>query len=77
MLYTAIKLYLARMPKDELAAEVPPVGGDCEMALNLEQASDIIERMGSEIADKSLAARRAFSEEGLKRAGCALRSTAQ
>ncbi len=34
--------------------------------LNLEQASDIIERMGSEIADKSLAARRAFSEEGLK-----------
>lgn len=36
------------------------------MALNLEQASDIIERMGSEIADKSLAARRAFSEEGLK-----------
>lgn len=28
VLYTAIKLYLARMPKDELAAEVPPVGGD-------------------------------------------------
>jgi Na+/phosphate symporter len=30
------------------------------MSLNLEQASDIVERMGSEIADKSLAAR-AFS----------------
>lgn len=37
-----------------------------EMSLNLEQASDIVERMGSEIADKSLAARRAFSVEGLK-----------
>ena len=36
------------------------------MSLNLEQASDIVERMGSEIADKSLAARRAFSGEGLK-----------
>ena len=48
VLYTAIKLYLARMP------------------LNLEQASDIVERMGSEIADKSLAARRAFSLDGLK-----------
>ncbi len=34
-----------------------------EMALNLETArSDIIDN-GSEIADKSLAARRAFSEE--------------
>ena len=37
-----------------------------EMSLNLEQASDIVERMGSEIADKSLAARRAFSLDGLK-----------
>ncbi len=36
------------------------------MSLNLEQASDIVERMGSEIADKSLAARRAFSLDGLK-----------
>jgi phosphate:Na+ symporter len=36
------------------------------MSLNPEQASDIVERMGSEIADKSLAARRAFSVEGLK-----------
>ncbi|KOK88550.1 sodium-dependent phosphate transport protein 2, partial [Salmonella enterica] len=67
VLYTAIKLYLARMPKDELAAEESRRWAEIiEMALNLEQASDIIERMGSEIADKSLAARRAFSEEGLK-----------
>ena len=67
VLYTAIKLYLARMPKDELAEEESRRWAEIiEMSLNLEQASDIIERMGSEIADKSLAARRAFSVEGLK-----------
>lgn len=67
VLYTAIKLYLARMPKDELAEEESKRWAEViEMSLNLEQASDIVERMGSEIADKSLAARRAFSEEGLQ-----------
>ncbi|EPG6235222.1 Na/Pi cotransporter family protein [Klebsiella pneumoniae] len=67
VLYTAIKLYLARMPKDELAEEESRRWAEIiEMSLNLEQASDIVERMGSEIADKSLAARRAFSVEGLK-----------
>lgn len=66
VLYTAIKLYLARMPKDELANEESRRWAEIiEMSLNLEQASDIVERMGSEIADKSLAARRAFSVEGL------------
>ena len=67
VLYTAIKLYLARMPQDELAEEESRRWAEIiEMSLNLEQASDIVERMGSEIADKSLAARRAFSGEGLK-----------
>jgi Na/Pi-cotransporter len=67
VLYTAIKLYLARMPKDELAEEESRRWAEIiEMSLNLEQASDIVDRMGSEIADKSLAARRAFSVEGLK-----------
>ncbi|WMI90224.1 Na/Pi cotransporter family protein [Escherichia coli] len=67
VLYTAIKLYLARMPKDELAEEESRRWAEIiEMSLNLEQASDIVERMGSEIADKSLAARRAFSVDGLK-----------
>ncbi|WP_330986071.1 MULTISPECIES: Na/Pi cotransporter family protein [Enterobacterales] len=67
VLYTAIKLYLARMPKEELAEEESRRWAEIiEMSLNLEQASDIIERMGSELADKSLAARRAFSVEGLK-----------
>jgi phosphate:Na+ symporter len=67
VLYTAIKLYLARIPQDELAEEESRRWAEIiEMSLNLEQASDIVERMGSEIADKSLAARRAFSGEGLK-----------
>ncbi len=67
VLYTAIKLYLARMPKEELAEEESRRWAEIiEMSLNLEQASDIVERMGSEIADKSLAARRAFSLDGLK-----------
>lgn len=67
VLYTAIKLYLARIPQDELAEEESRRWAEIiEMSLNLEQASDIVERMGSEIADKSLAARRAFSIEGLK-----------
>jgi len=51
----------------ECAGYVPFVYVDAIVpAVNLEQASDIVERMGSEIADKSLAARRAFSLDGLK-----------
>lgn len=66
VLYTAIKLYLARMPKEALADEESRRWAEIiEMSLNLEQASDIAERMGSEIADKSLSARRAFSLAGL------------
>jgi phosphate:Na+ symporter len=66
VLYTAIKLYLAQMPKEDLAEmESRRWAEIIEMSLNLEQAADIIERMGSEVADKSLAARRAFSQDGL------------
>jgi len=64
-LYTAIKLYLAQMPREGLGeldsrrwAEI------IEMSLNLQQAADIVERMGSEVANKSLATRRTFSAEG-------------
>ena len=67
VLYTAIKLYLARMPKEDLGEEDSRRWSEIiEMSLNLEQAGDIIERMSSDVADKSLAARRAFSAEGLK-----------
>ena len=55
------------MPKEELAEEESRRwAGSSKCRSTLEQASDIVERMGSEIADKSLAARRAFSLDGLK-----------
>ncbi|MGK3123260.1 Na/Pi cotransporter family protein [Candidatus Pantoea formicae] len=67
VLYTAIKLYLARMPKEDLAEEDSRRWAEViEMALNLEQAGDIIERMCGDVAVKSLNARRTFSAEGLE-----------
>ncbi|MEM6162573.1 Na/Pi cotransporter family protein [Erwinia sp. P6884] len=65
-LYTAIKLYLARMPKEDLPeADSRRWAETIEMAVNLEMAGDILERMSGEVADKSLTAGRAFSEEGM------------
>ncbi|WP_336797100.1 Na/Pi cotransporter family protein [Erwinia aphidicola] len=67
VLYTAIKLYLAQMPKEDLPEEDSRRWAETiEMALNLEMAGDILERMSGDVADKSLAARRAFSQEGMK-----------
>ncbi len=66
VLYTAIKLYLARMPKEDLPEDDSRRWAEIiEMALNLEQAGDIIERMSGDVAGKSLATHRAFSAEGL------------
>jgi len=67
VLYTAIKLYLARMPKEDLPEEDSRRWAEIiEMALNLEQSGDILERMSGDVADKSLSARRAFSVEGMQ-----------
>ncbi len=67
VLYTAIKLYLARMPKEDLSEEDSRRWGEIiEMSLNLEQAGDIIERMSGDVADKALTPRRAFSPEGIR-----------
>jgi len=66
VLYTAIKLYLAQIHKEDLGeADSRRWAEIIEMALNLEQAGDIIERMTADIAAKSHAAKRAFSPEGL------------
>ncbi|MFS2224078.1 Na/Pi cotransporter family protein [Pantoea sp. B65] len=66
VLYTAIKLYLAQMPKVDLAAEDSRRWAEIiEMALNLEQAGDIIERMSGDVAAKSLATKQPFSAQGL------------
>ncbi|MBJ9999610.1 Na/Pi cotransporter family protein [Erwinia sp. S38] len=67
VLYTAIKLYLAQMPKEDLPEEDSRRWAEIiEMALNLEQSGDILERMSGDVADKSLSARRAFSVEGMQ-----------
>ena len=66
VLYTAIKLYLAQIQKEDLGEEDSRRWAEIiEMALNLEQAGDIIERMAGDVGAKSHAARRAFSAEGL------------
>jgi len=66
ILYTAIKLYLAQMPKEDLPEEDSRRWAEIiEMALNLEMAGDILEHMSGDVVDKSLNARRAFSVEGL------------
>lgn len=66
VLYTAIKLYLAQINKEGLGEDDSRRWAEIiEMALNLEQAGDTIERMTADIAAKSHAARRAFSPEGL------------
>ena len=66
VLYTAIKLYLAQIQKEDLGEEDSRRWAEIiEMALNTEQAGDIIERMAGDVGAKSHAARRAFSTEGL------------
>ena len=66
VLYTAIKLYLAQIQKEDLGEEDSRRWAEIiEMALNPEQAGDIIERMAGDVGAKSHAARRAFSTEGL------------
>lgn len=65
-LHTAVKLYLAQMPKEMLTeTEARRWAEIIEMSLNMQQSADIIERMGNEVAKKSLQMRRAFSTEGL------------
>jgi len=66
VLYTAIKLYLAQIQKEDLGeADSRRWAEIIEMALNLEQAGDIIERMANDVADKSRGSRNSFSAEGL------------
>ena len=67
MLYGSIKLYLARLPQSMLSdvdsrrwAEV------IETAVNLEQSGEVIDRMTSDIASKSLNKNRPFSAKGME-----------
>lgn len=66
VLYTAIKLYLAQIQKEDLGEDDSRRWAEIiEMALNLEQAGDIIERMTGDVAIKSYGVQRAFSAEGM------------
>ncbi|VFS51880.1 sodium-dependent inorganic phosphate (Pi) transporter [Budvicia aquatica] len=65
MLFGAIKLYLSRIQQDTLSEEDSRRWAEIiDTAVNLEQAGNIIERMTSDVAAKSLNARRSFSVEG-------------
>ncbi|OSM99655.1 Na/Pi cotransporter family protein [Lonsdalea populi] len=65
VLYTGIKLYLARMAKDDLGESDSRRWAEViEVTMNLEQAGDILEKMAGDIRAKAQASRRAFSAEG-------------
>ncbi|MBT8767426.1 Na/Pi cotransporter family protein [Metapseudomonas boanensis] len=65
-LYTAIKLYLARMPREDLGERDSRRWAEIiELTINLEQAGDIIERMLDDVRSKKDGQRLAFSAEGL------------
>jgi phosphate:Na+ symporter len=67
VLYNAIKLYLAQMPREDLSdhdnrrwAEI------IELAINLELASGLIERMLRKVQQQKTSQRRSFSDVGLE-----------
>lgn len=65
-LYTAIKLYLTQVPRDDLSdlerrrwAEI------VELNISLEQAGDLIEHMFGKLLERKTSQRRNFSDQGL------------
>ncbi|TRX74539.1 Na/Pi cotransporter family protein [Pseudomonas mangiferae] len=66
-LYTAIKLYLARMPREDLGERDSRRWAEIiELAINLEQSGDLVEHMLSTVQDKKTARSRSFSSTGLE-----------
>lgn len=65
-LYSAIKLYLAQMPREDLSDQDSRRWAEIiELAINLKLASDLIERMLRKVQQQKTAQRRSFSEVGL------------
>ncbi len=65
-LYTAVKMYLARVSREELnAKEVRRWTDIVTLTINLEQAGDIIERIVKGIENKKIAPQRSFSDAGM------------
>lgn len=65
-LYTAIKMYLARVSREELSQkEVRRWTDIVTLTINLEQAGDIIERIVNGVEHKKIAPQRSFSDAGM------------
>ncbi|WP_101674731.1 Na/Pi cotransporter family protein [Alloalcanivorax mobilis] len=66
-LYTGVKLYLARVSREDLApGERRRWTQVVEMSINLEQAGDLIEHMLEKIQERKTAQRHSFSDSGLE-----------
>ncbi|MBO9536124.1 Na/Pi cotransporter family protein [Herbaspirillum sp.] len=66
-LYTEVKMYLARVSREELSArEVRRWTDVITLTINLEQAGDIIVRIVKGLENKKIAPQRTFSEAGMQ-----------
>lgn len=66
-LYSGVKLYLARMPREDLADQESRRWAEIiELAINLEHAGDIIEHMLGKVQTLKKTRRMSFSESGLE-----------
>ncbi|NNG64273.1 Na/Pi cotransporter family protein, partial [Pseudomonas fragi] len=67
VLYSAVKLYLAQMPREDLSEQDSRRWAEIiELAINLKLASDLIERMLRKVQQQKTSQRRSFSEMGLE-----------
>ncbi|MFW0753611.1 Na/Pi cotransporter family protein [Pseudomonas sp. H11T01] len=66
-LYSAIKLYLAQMPREDLSEQDSRRWAEIiELAINLKLAGDVIERMLRKVQQQKTSQRRSFSDVGLE-----------
>ena len=67
VLYSAIKLYLAQIPREDLSEQDSHRWAEIiELAINLKLAADLIERMLRKVQQQKTSQRRSFSEVGLE-----------
>lgn len=67
VLYNAIKLYLAQMPREDLSDQDNRRWAEIiELSINLELASGLIERMLRKVQQQKTSQRRSFSDVGLE-----------
>jgi len=67
VLYSAIKLYLAQMDREDLSAQDNRRWAEIiEISINLKMASDLVERMLRKVQQQKTSQRREFSQVGLE-----------